>query len=78
MGWNYQDGKYSLFVSLFVSFDRDLESKWTIGEPRKNYSVDKYPKESNGITLFVLLKLKQVTIDNLWKGKQNIERDSPL
>ena len=27
MGQNYQDGKYALFVSLFISFYGDLESK---------------------------------------------------
>ena len=27
MGQNYQDWKYALFVSLFVSFHSDLESK---------------------------------------------------
>ena len=54
MGQNYQDGKYELFVSLFVSFPRDLESKWAIVELRKKYLVDKYTKESNGIALFLL------------------------
>ena len=41
-------------MSLFVSFHRDLESKWAIGEPKKKYPVDKYTKESNGIVLFFL------------------------
>ena len=54
IGQNYQDGKYTLFVSLFVSFHCDLESKLAIGEPRKKYLVDKYTKESNGIALFLL------------------------
>ena len=54
IGQNYQDGKYALFVSLFVSFHRDVESKWAIGEPRKKNPVDKYTKESDGIALFLL------------------------
>ena len=51
MGQNYQDGKYALFVSLFVSFHCDLESKWAIRELRKIYQVDQY---TNGIALFLL------------------------
>ena len=54
MGQNYQDGKYALFMSLFVSFHHEKESKWASGESRKNYPVDKYTKESNGIALFLL------------------------
>ena len=54
MGQNYQDGKYALFVSLFGSFHRDLESKEAIREQRKKYPVDNYTKESNGIALFLL------------------------
>ena len=34
-GQNYQDGKYALSVSLFVSFQGDLESKLAIGGPEK-------------------------------------------
>ena len=49
MGQNNQDGKYALFVSLFVSFHRDLESKWAIVELRKKFPVDKYTEESNMI-----------------------------
>ena len=30
MGQNYQDGKYALFVSLFVSFHGDLELTSTL------------------------------------------------
>ena len=55
MGQYYQDGEKVLFVSLFVSFHRDLDSKWAIEEPRKKYPVDKYTKESNEIALFLLL-----------------------
>ena len=36
MGQNYQDWKYALFVSLFVTFHCHLESKWALWEPRKN------------------------------------------
>ena len=46
MGQNYQDGKYALFMSLFASFQRDLESKGAIIEPRKKNPVDQYTKES--------------------------------
>ena len=53
MDQNYQDGKYALSVSLFVSFHGDLESKWAIGGPKKKYPVDKYTKESNGMALFL-------------------------
>ena len=54
MGWNYQDEKYALYVSLFASFHGDLESKWAIWDSNKKHSVDKYTKESNGIALFLL------------------------
>ena len=54
LGWNYQDGKYALSVSLFVSFLRDLESKWAIWDPNRKYPVGKYTKESNVIGLFLL------------------------
>ena len=54
MGQNFQDGKYSLSVSLFVSFHGDLESKWAIWEPNEKYPDDKYMKESNGIGLVLL------------------------
>ena len=54
MGQNYQDGKYALSVSLFVSFHGDLESKWAIWEPNKKHLVEKYINESNGIALFLL------------------------
>ena len=54
MGRNYQDGKYALFVSFFVRFHGDLESKWAILELRKKYPVDKYIKDSNGIALLLL------------------------
>ena len=54
MGRIYQDGKYLLSVSLFVSFYGDLESKLSIWEANKNHPVDKYTKESNGIALFLL------------------------
>ena len=54
MAQNYQDGNYALFVSLFDSFHRDLESKWAIREPRKKYLVDKDTMDSNGIALFLL------------------------
>ena len=54
MGKNYQDGKYALSVSLFVSFHDDLESKWAIWKPNKKHPVDKYTKESDGIALFFL------------------------
>ena len=77
MGQNYQDGKYAFFVSLFVRFQRDLESKWAIGEPRKKFPVDKCNKESNDI-FCKLAQLKQLTINDLWKGKQNILIVSPL
>ena len=53
MSQNYQDGKYALSMSLFVSFHGDLESKWAIGEPHKKYSIDNYTKESNGMALFL-------------------------
>ena len=53
MGQNYQDGKYALSVSLFVSFHGDMESKLAIGGPKKN-PVDKYTKDSNGMALFLL------------------------
>ena len=52
MGWNYQDEKYALFVSLFVSFHGDLESKWAIRGLGGKFSVDKYTKDSNGMALF--------------------------
>ena len=39
MGQNYQDGKYALSISLFVSFCGDLESKLVIGEPKKKHRV---------------------------------------
>ena len=52
MGGNYQDGKYALFVSFFVSFPGDLESKWAIREPNKKYLVDKFTKERDAIALF--------------------------
>ena len=39
MGQNYQDEKYALSVSLFVSFHDDLESKLTIGGPKLKYPV---------------------------------------
>ena len=55
MGRNYQDGKYSLSVSLFVSFYGELKSKLAISEANKKHPVDKYTKESNGIALFLLL-----------------------
>ena len=54
MGQNYQDGKYALSVSLFMSYYGDLESKWAISEPNKKHPVVKYSKESNGIALFLL------------------------
>ena len=54
MDQNYQDGKYALSVSLFVSFHGDLESKWAIWEPNKKYTAGKYTKESNGIAYFLL------------------------
>ena len=54
MGGNYYDVKYALFVSLYVNFQGDLESNWAIREPNKKCPVDKYTKESNGITLFLL------------------------
>ena len=54
MGGNFLSGKYELSVSLFVSFDGNLESKWAIGGPKKKYPVDKYTKESNGMALFLL------------------------
>ena len=53
MGQNYQDEKYALSVSLFVSFHSDLESKWAIGGSEKKYPVNKYNKESNGMALFL-------------------------
>ena len=53
IGQNYQDGKYALSVSLFVSFHNDLESKLAIGGPKKKYPVDKHTKDSNGMTLFL-------------------------
>ena len=53
MGQSYQDGKYALSVSLFVSFRGDLESKWAIRGPGEKYPVDKYTKDSNGMALFL-------------------------
>ena len=47
MGENYQDGKYALSVSLFVSFGGDLQSKGAILEP----PVEKHIKESHAIAL---------------------------
>ena len=35
MGGNFLSGKYTLSVSLFVSFHGHLESKWAIGGPQK-------------------------------------------
>ena len=54
MGQNYQDGKYALSVSGFVSCLRDLELKWPIWEPNKKHPVDKYTKVNNGIALFLI------------------------
>ena len=54
IGQNYQDGKYTLFVSLFVSFHCDLESKLAIREPKKNHPIKKYTKRSDDIALFSL------------------------
>ena len=54
MGENFLSVKYGLFVSLFVSFHHDLESKLAIREAKKEYPVDKYTKDSDGIALFVL------------------------
>ena len=53
MGQNYQDVKYALFVSLFVSFHGDLESKLAIGGKKKKYPVDKYTKDSIDMALFL-------------------------
>ena len=53
MGQNYQDGKYALFVSLFVSFHDDMESKWAIGGLGEKSPGDKYTKDSNGMALFL-------------------------
>ena len=74
MGQNYQDGKYSLSVSLYVSFHGDLESKFAIGGPKKKYPVDKHTKDSNGMAFFVAsgLILTQLTVNNLWTGKETI------
>ena len=35
MSWKYQDEKYALSMSVFVSFCDDLESKWAIRVPPK-------------------------------------------
>ena len=54
MGEIYQDGKYALSVSLFVSFCGDLESKWAFREPPKKIPVDKHTKESHSIALVLV------------------------
>ena len=54
MGEHFLSVKYAVFVSFFVSFHRDLESKLAIREAKKEYPVDKYTKDSNGIALFLL------------------------
>ena len=54
MGGNYLDGKYDIFLLLFVSFRGDIESKWAIREPNKKCPVDKYNEESIGIALCLL------------------------
>ena len=47
MGGNYHDGKYALFVSLYVRFQGDQN------EPNKKCPVDKYTKKSIGTAMFV-------------------------
>ena len=65
MGQNYQEVKYALFVSLFVSFHGDLESKWVIGGLGKKFPIDKYTKDSIGMALFFMangLNLTQLVV----------------
>ena len=67
MGEHFLSVKYALFMSLFVSFHHDLESKLVIREPEKK-PVDKNTKDSNGIELFFIagwLNLKQLTMKDL-------------
>ena len=52
MGQNYQDGNYALYMSLFVSFHGSLGVKMSYRRAEKKYPVDKYTKDSNGMTLF--------------------------
>ena len=50
--WTLSGWEIGTFLSLFVSFQGDLESKLAIREPNKKCLVDKYTEESNGIALF--------------------------
>ena len=74
MGQSYQDGKYALSVSLFVSFYGDLESKLSIGGPKKSTPLTSTLRRVTAWLCFMAsgLNLTQLTINNLWKGKETI------
>ena len=52
MGQNDQDGKYALFMSLFVSFHGDLKSKYPIGEPKKSTQLTSTLRRVMGLPCF--------------------------
>ena len=64
MGQIYQDGKKAFFVSLFVSFHGDLESKWAIVEPRKNTQLTSTPRTVMALPCFYCKLAQFKTINN--------------